>query len=79
MKRIRIDDEWHEYGSSRPKSKKDRSRRPIDDHNPSNPVFASIMEEISTAAAAERAGWAQLEKYLATGTAPARPRIRIRT
>lgn len=29
MKRIRIDDEWHEYGSSRPKSKKDRSRRPL--------------------------------------------------
>lgn len=90
--RVRIDDDWREYGSSKTK-KRGRPRSPFvyrprktvitspqsDTRGPADAVFASIMKEISTAAAAERAGWAKLEKYLATGTAPARPRIRIRT
>ena len=49
----------------------------MDALEPADRVFAAIMEEIRIAAAAERAGWAKLNRYLATGTAPARPRIRV--
>ncbi len=55
------------------------SRATIDAPEPADRVFVNILEEIRIAAAAERAGWAKLERYLANGTVPARPRIRIRT
>ncbi len=78
--RVRIDDGWREYGTKtrRPrafvyKPRKAVSTSPspniLDDAEPADPVFASIMDEISSAAAAERAGWAKLNRYL-------RPRIR---
>lgn len=91
--RVRIDDDWREYGSSKTK-KRGRPRSPFvyrprktvntspsvtaNALGPADLVFSSIMEEISTAAAAERAGWAKLEMYLADGIVPARPRVRIR-
>lgn len=72
MKRVRIDDGWLEYGTKavRPRAKK-KVNTSQSELEPADPVFASIMEEISAATAAERAGWAKLERYL-------RPRVRVR-
>lgn len=85
MKRIRIDEGWHEYGENtkRPRKRPGASKMlVVKNCTPAERDFIELLEDARLATEAERAAWARLEQYLADGIVPprghqTRQRVRI--